>query len=383
MKYSWIPFYKELAEKLLQYKNDRSQLIEWIKFDLNKVKTKRGGHSLISYLTKSEYFQQTNDIDPFSVFGIFNRKNQRGDSGRRELLLMFHDKFNLSSDIPTDFDGIPLIEIFSANNFCLRKGMVTIDYLWNFYEKIVRGDDISNDFDNLISNNVNVSDLSIYLYLISPDKFLPLNDTNIKLLQIYEIIFDINSITFETYNSVMKQLQELQTKENIPFNSYEELSATSLELNKTDRIWMWRGDETTFTNNVIACGSDMNGKMEFSSFTSRDDFRAKYQEIKGKLDYITPAAYWDFVYEAKEGESVIVFSNSNGGHILYGWGIIDSHCELDYQNEAPLRRSVKWHAYNLHNIIKESLTQNTRFFHCVYGIEAAHIMNLQIGRAHV
>ena len=376
MAYTWIPFYRELAEKLLRFRDDRSQLIEWIKTDLNKVKTKRGGHSLISYLTKSEYFQQTNDIDPFSVFGIFNRKNQRGDSGRKELLLMFHDEFNLSSDIPTDFDGIPPIEIFSANIFCLRKGMVTIDFLWNLFEKIVRGDNISNDFDYLISNDVNVSDLSLYLYLISPDKFLPLNNSNIKLLQIYEIRFDINPITFEAYNSVMMQLQELQTKGDIPFNSYKELSTNSLELDKTDRIWMWRGDETTFANNVIACGADMNGKMDFSSYTSREDFRAKYQELKGRLDYLTPAAYWDFVYEAKEGEIVIVFGNSNGGHILYGWGIIESQCEFDYRNENPLRRGVKWHDYNLDNIKKESLTQNQRFFHCVYGIEAANIMNL-------
>jgi len=30
MAYTWIPFYKELAQKLLQFKNDRKPLVDFI-----------------------------------------------------------------------------------------------------------------------------------------------------------------------------------------------------------------------------------------------------------------------------------------------------------------------------------------------------------------
>lgn len=376
MAYTWIPFYKELAEKLLLYKNDRSQLVDWIKNDLNKVKTKSGGHSLISYLTNSDYFRKTNDIDPFSVFGIFNRNNQRGDLGRKELLLMFQDKFNLSSEIPTDFIGIPSIEILSNNNFCLRKGEVTINFLWSLFEKTIHNDNISNDFDFLMSNGVSFRDLSLFLYLIAPNKYLPLNDSNIKMLQMYNITFDANSFSFEVYNSIMTQLHELIKEGDFPFNSFTQITANVIELNKTDRIWMWRGNESTFNTNIIECGADTGGKMDFVSFTSRNEFVSKYQDIKGKNDYLTPAAYWDFINEAKKGDVVVVFGNSNGGHILYGWGKFVSECEFDNQKENPLSRDVKWCNYGLHNVIRETLTKNTRFFHSVDGISAANIKKL-------
>ena len=374
MAYTWIPFYKELAQKLLQNKTNRLQLVEWIKSDLNKVKTKRGGHSLISYLTKSDYFQKVNDIDPFSVFGLFNRNNQRGDLGRRELLLMFQDHFELSSDIPSDFNGIPHIDINSANFLGIRNKNITINFLWNFFEKILNNDSISTDFNYLISNGVSIRDLSLILYLLEPDKFLPLNDSNIKMLQMYKIKFDLYSFTYDTYNSIMDQLHE--SHEIISFKSFVELTVSAIELDKTDRIWMWKGDETTFTANYIECGSDMAGIIDIASFNTRESFRAKYQKIKGKSDYITPAAYWDFANEVSKGEIVVVFGNNSGGHILYGWGEIVSQCEFNYKDENPLKRFVKWHSYSLKNIKKESLTKNKRFFHCVSGIEAFNIMSL-------
>ena len=30
MAYTWIPFYKEMSQKLLQFKNDRKPLVSWI-----------------------------------------------------------------------------------------------------------------------------------------------------------------------------------------------------------------------------------------------------------------------------------------------------------------------------------------------------------------
>lgn len=374
MAYTWIPFYRELAEKLLQYKNDRSQLIAWIKTDLTKVKAK-GGHSLINHLKKNDDFNKQNDIDPFTVFEIFNREYPKGDFGLKELLWVFHDKFNLSWDVPSDFEGLPRTK--SIVNTYLGNKSITVSYLWEIFEKTLHNDNISAAFDYLLSNGISINDLSISLYWIDPDKYLPLNDSNIRMLQMHNISSEVN--TFKAYESLMKQVRVLQTSGDIPCNYFYELTAYSSRLDGTDRIWMWRGNETTFNSNILECGSDINGKMKISSYRTLKQFITDYQTIKGNKDNTTPPIYWDFIHEANPGEIIVVFSPTNAGnrgHLLFGWGRFVSKCEIDYQKENPLRRTVEWHSSKSNDIQKESLTQNNRFFHSVNGIAAANILKI-------
>ena len=376
MAYTWIPFYKELAENLLLYKNNRSSLIKWIRTDLYKVRGK-GGHSLIQSLINNDDFVKQNDIDPFTVFEIFNRGYSKGELGLRELLLIFHDKFNLSSAVPSDFEGLPFIKNSYAYATFLKNKRISSGFLWGVFEKLLHNDSISDDFAFLLSNGIPINKLTLPIYWIVPEKYLPLNDSNVRMLQMYNISTDVD--TFEAYHSMMKRVRELQASGEIPFRSFSELTASAMKLDNTNRIWMWKGDGNTFNTNLLECGSEMNGKMDFLSFKSKKEFIANYQAIKGNKDFTSPSIYWDFINEANEGEIVVVFDNNNAGrkgHILFGWGIITSKCELEYHNENPLRRYVEWHDSSLHNIKKESLTQNPRFFHSADGIEAANIIKL-------
>lgn len=63
-QYKWVDFYMEFATKLLEYRKDRSSLIE----ELQKV------YSIIGMkLPKLEKDNLPKDIDPFTVFGLFNK----------------------------------------------------------------------------------------------------------------------------------------------------------------------------------------------------------------------------------------------------------------------------------------------------------------------
>ena len=68
MAFTWIPFYKELSKKLLQFRNDRKPLVDFIYSELSTV----GSKSLVDYI-HMEDGSKVKDIDPFSVFAIFNR----------------------------------------------------------------------------------------------------------------------------------------------------------------------------------------------------------------------------------------------------------------------------------------------------------------------
>ena len=63
--FDWVNFYKELAGRLLQYKDNRSALIEKVR----KIYEMTGLN-----LPTLEKDNQIVDIDPFTFFGLFNKK---------------------------------------------------------------------------------------------------------------------------------------------------------------------------------------------------------------------------------------------------------------------------------------------------------------------
>ena len=70
MSFTWKIFFGEFAKKLLEYKNRRQELVETIYSVLGDIKND-SGTSVIDYFKKVN--DNMTDIDPFSVFAIFNR----------------------------------------------------------------------------------------------------------------------------------------------------------------------------------------------------------------------------------------------------------------------------------------------------------------------
>ena len=62
-RFSWIPFYTELAEKLLTYKDKRKELSD-IVCELGEV---------TEYLRDNES-KKIKELHPFAIFGVFNRR---------------------------------------------------------------------------------------------------------------------------------------------------------------------------------------------------------------------------------------------------------------------------------------------------------------------
>ena len=63
-QYGWVNFYSEFANKLLLFRDNRSGLIEKIKAVYDRI-----GISL----PKLEKDNNIVDIDPFTIFGLFNK----------------------------------------------------------------------------------------------------------------------------------------------------------------------------------------------------------------------------------------------------------------------------------------------------------------------
>lgn len=76
-KFTWIPFYEEFAKKLLDYKDaaTRPELVE---------KITSLDAEWIGFLTAKVSDGILRDIDPFTVFAIFNRSS--GVEKRQEMI---------------------------------------------------------------------------------------------------------------------------------------------------------------------------------------------------------------------------------------------------------------------------------------------------------
>ena len=89
-KFTWIPFYEEMAQKLVEYKDqvdengNHSILVEKIK-SLNSEWT--------DFLRAKAVNGDFADIDPFTVFAIFNRSS--GMERRCAILKSFKELFGV------------------------------------------------------------------------------------------------------------------------------------------------------------------------------------------------------------------------------------------------------------------------------------------------
>lgn len=373
-RFSWIPFYSELAKALLEYKNDRKPIVEFIYSDLSTV----GGKSLVDYI-HMEDGSRVKDIDPFSVFAIFNRSLKL--ENKMAFLQKFKDRFDIKADLPKDFDGIPTVNSQRAFFFnWAEKNAESIRQFWELFEGVVLEKDISQIFDKMVNKTVSQYSLTMILYWIAPNRFLNLDGRNRGYLNTLGFPEHYPNLNYAEYSKLIDKIKHMMSEHSIPSTSFPELSFAAWSLDKTKRIWMYKKYDDAFSFDVIKMGSSAKGEIDFSTIKSKKLLGEAYRKVSGNTDVAIPDMYWKLINEVKIGDIVVVFDSVKGGrsinHNLYGWGRITSDVFYDVNDENPIQRKVEWHMPLPESPIKETKTSNTRYFHEVNGIEAANIMNL-------
>ena len=107
--FTWIGFYEELANILQPYKESLPSLISKIR----EIYRKTG----IRFPTL-ERNGELRDIDPFTVFGLFNKGIS--NATRMTLLEGIAEVFGITSEIPRNFDGIPVLNNWAPHFITLR-----------------------------------------------------------------------------------------------------------------------------------------------------------------------------------------------------------------------------------------------------------------------
>ena len=183
----WIEFYKEFANKLLEFKNNRKELI-------NKLK------SSFEYINiKTPKIFEENDIDPFTIFGLFNK----GMPDRMDIINGIADKFQITSAVPLDFYRVPTLFPLSAILFNTtdKSKNEYIKNLWNVFESAINYADhktnenkeaFINAFDLAKDIKGNKWKLTQGLYWIRPFNYINLDNPSRKFIIENNIIPDYN-----------------------------------------------------------------------------------------------------------------------------------------------------------------------------------------------
>lgn len=226
-RFSWIPFYTELAEKLLTYKDKRKELSD-IVYEL--------GISA-DYLHDNK-MQKFNELHPFAIFGVFNRRLT--ENNRKRICKYFKDKLKLNSETPNDFDGIPILN--NMNSFwglpfsgIDENNKSEIDDNWKLFE-IILSDDFDDDifcnlFDKVIKQNGTKWSVTMELFWISSYRFMPLDDNSRKYLQKLGLdVFKEKDYNGKNYLDLVEKINDLISQKKIRERNIPEISQSAWEM---------------------------------------------------------------------------------------------------------------------------------------------------------
>ena len=357
MAYTWIPFYEELSQKLLRFRNNRAPLIDWIYNNIDG--------SLIKHFKDAPDGRRVPDTDPFTVMAIINRGIAYNK--KVELCKQFKDFLDISEPVPQDFSGVPEMNNMLSNfmAFKVDREEGDIERLWDLFECAVLDKDIEKAYNALNGQYLIKYNITMGLFWVRPDKFLALDGNNkVKLISLGIASFDGKFVPYGEYVGIMKRLDAKMSSGEVSCTNYAEFShmaysqndgANTRELprqkgsnnsNLTKVYWTFSPGENASKWNlcvdkgIMCLGWDALGDL--SKYASREDMRTEIKKHyptdgNAKNDSL---AVWQFSHQMKIGD--VVFAKK-GRDTIIGRGIIESDYYFDERfSDFKHIRKVNW-----------------------------------------
>ena len=329
-QFTWIPFYKQLAQKLLAYKDNRQELLDYIYGEIPE------GYR--NYFHDKDGDPNT-DVDPYTVLAMFNRNIT--NKQRIEICALFKEKFAIEAPLPKDFKGIPIWNNMHSQLFGFRdkRGEQDVDNIWNLFEAIMTGQDWKEYFNVVESQYMaGVAMVTSGMFWTRPDDFLPLDQNTVKYVKGFGVKVPIQKTRIDAaaYADVCQQVKQLMESDVIPEKTFAELShvAGGYDIDPNDPSEPMEPsyyDEIVTTlkgkKNIILQGAPGTGKTyaipeivtrlcgEQIDYYDRDEVMAAYKKLSaaGRVVFTTfhqSMDYEDFI-EGLKPEA------DDNGNILY------------------------------------------------------------------
>ena len=378
MSFTWIPFYKELAQKLLQYRDDRKPLIDWIYDNLQ---------GYIGHLKDDTDSRRVADLDPFSVFSIFNRGIT--DKNRGIICTKLKEGFGITAPVPEDYNGIPIVNALQSNFMAFEKDRKDgdIERLWSVFVAAVKDEPIKDAYDALKVQFLIKYNLTIGLFWARPDKYLPLDINCREYLKDLGIAVPKHQfVVYDEYTKVMKELGTLIATGKYDFSNFAEFSyiafikkVENLDAKKVKpavgapasvRYWVFSpGANATNWERCKKDGIACIGWEEIGDLSQYETLDAMREAMKAKYGDASSnykndgLATWEFCREMKPGD--IIYAKQGRNKVL-GRGVVESDYIYDtsYPDNNNVRK-VRWEKVgnwtSPETLAMKTLTELTRY----------------------
>lgn len=360
--FDWIEYYEKLADKLLTYKNNRSELIVILREVFDKLNMN------YPFLEKDK--MPTDDICPFTVFGSFNRgiKNEN----RIALINELGNRLNIETLLQSEFSGVPVLNNMKSWFFSYKteRQPSDISNLWNMFEAAIEyADHPSNSTESAFKSAYDTVkeqkgvkwNLTMGLFWIRPRAYLNLDETNRDYLSsqppfsngLSEISRLNQMLDANTYLKWIGFCKDVFQKSDTNIRSFPALSNRAWVYskgvkpdNKAKRYWMYAPGEGSrfwdefYEKGIMGIGWDELGDLK--KYDSKESMKQKMKEIYGEEQSYKNDGYatWQFANEMNIGD--IVFVKRGRGKII-GRGIVTSDYIYDKErDEYNNIRRVEW-----------------------------------------
>lgn len=303
--FTWIDFYTKFADQLLAYRDDRESLIR----KLQAVFANLGMD-----LPTLDSVPVPPDIDPFTVFGLFNKRIS--DQKRKAIIASLAQEFSVSAQPVEDFDGISTLMPHMATYYGFenepKRQFSDIDNLWLMYRAALdyaKDKSVSNretfieNFDRVRNQFAVKWNLTMALYWIRPHDYMCLDSRNRwYLTKASTFENSIRARIKEQRNALPTGSQYLEICDSIEkslntgsseLRTFYELSHEAfLSSESENQRLKQKANETPIRTAVVAANDDSDDSIGDFQPYSTDDFLAEvyldtqeYEDLRGILGW--------------------------------------------------------------------------------------------------
>lgn len=354
--FTWKPIYAEIAKKLADFSKQNDALVDLM------IEWSQKGLKVSSVTDRAEGNTEIplSEIDPFSFFANFNRGVT--NDNRRAILGAIKENWNLRSELPQDFDGLP---IMSAQNswfmpYKKNRDPSHVKTLWDFYLHCMglqTAEELATDqFDACCAlRGVAPASLTMGMFWARPELWISVDKKNRE----YAASLGVNRVV-STGADYLKWLNEVRRKTDkspcefslqAHLNTLEEQPETdeneseSATSSSDHNYWViapGRGAvhwDMWYREGFCAIGwNEMGDLNKYESKETLTEAIPKIYEDSGPVH--VAHMLWEFFNDMKPGD--VVFAK-RGRHKICGWGVVSGEYQYDEsQNSYSHIRRVAW-----------------------------------------
>lgn len=227
LDFSWMPFYKEMAETLLSYREKRGELLEILYSSFNTL-----GISSSMYVNNAPDGEGTvplTNIDPLTFMGTFNRGNKKSD--RIKIANLIAEKLGMHNKLNDDEEFLSIPVLNSQHSTLTSRNCTEENYdkLWNLFSAALSFDinqpeDYVKAFDEALTvRGTGRRYATMSCYWINPYNIFSIDEQSITYLKHYGINIGRRTSGNE-YIALLEQVNEAMENGVIKEQTYPQFS---------------------------------------------------------------------------------------------------------------------------------------------------------------